>query len=756
MKEKIFVSIDLETSGVDPYSDSIIEVGAIKYTTCKEIDSFSSLVKFDGQLSDYVQRLTGIKQSQLDEAPDWWSVRSELRDFLDGVDVVVGHNVAFDISFLRENNVDLSDVKIMDTYYMFGLFFPEEQTYSLEGLHRKYVGDFRAHRALDDARATIDLFDYCRERLKKITRPTIERVIDIARRGNWDYLDLFLEELAGRSTGSLLDKKRKPICKIGFDRQNTFSSSERKLLLKECLLSDYLSSWNDNSYQLLALSDRVFRFLKIKKKNYLFIDSQSKYICRNGIRKKISQPSLSTEDIGILAKILLKIENGFWDGYLEDLIIDTDEKKKIDDYRCNCSEDGELLCFFHYRLKEVFEKNRRAITRIGALESFYKKDISGLSVWLEDILFEDGLTYQTQKYLRQSELEKKIIRLRDCSRCGQKVSKDWLIDNNQKLQKNLEIIWSLLLLMTRSKGVADDYGVSLDLTPSIYQGHDVGQLFNKIQEFENDVNDYLAEIGQCLSCQHVLKEILEVLWGVAGKNCRVARLIEDKSSGDLIVFSYFRDFRQYVNHFLNEFTHVAFMARSLFFNEKYYASDLFFEDKNMVFGEPSSSKINVELIRNYGFSREEIAKQIDWQKKSIWLFSSKYKAISGLEQICQFFDDTKQDMVIGTSDIRKGNKFTKGLLVASVNEMSYLSLKISDIDSIFLESLPFDPPGSLLIGHRSVIYGENSFDRYYASRMLSKLKYVVTLLKLGGKFYLADARLENRTYGRDFFRLFFK
>ena len=58
----IWVALDLEATGLDKNKDAIIEVGAVKFKGDETLDTFSSLVRTDIQLSDFIIQLTGIHQ----------------------------------------------------------------------------------------------------------------------------------------------------------------------------------------------------------------------------------------------------------------------------------------------------------------------------------------------------------------------------------------------------------------------------------------------------------------------------------------------------------------------------------------------------------------------------------------------------------------------------------------------------------------------------------------------------------------------
>ena len=69
-----WIALDLETTGLSPVKDEIIEIGAVKFRDRKRIEDFSSFVKPSQKLGNFVKTLTGIQQSDVDRAPDVKSV----------------------------------------------------------------------------------------------------------------------------------------------------------------------------------------------------------------------------------------------------------------------------------------------------------------------------------------------------------------------------------------------------------------------------------------------------------------------------------------------------------------------------------------------------------------------------------------------------------------------------------------------------------------------------------------------------------
>ncbi len=146
-----FVSFDLETTGLSEY-DEIIEIGLVRIRDGKITEKFSTLVKPAKKIPRDITELTGINQKMLDEAPRITDVIDKTKEFI-GEDIIVGHNVVFDIGFIKKF-ISL-DNEFVDTLKLAKIFYPFSQTHSLGHL-AKYLGikiDVE-HRALDDAITT--------------------------------------------------------------------------------------------------------------------------------------------------------------------------------------------------------------------------------------------------------------------------------------------------------------------------------------------------------------------------------------------------------------------------------------------------------------------------------------------------------------------------------------------------------------------------------------------------------------------------
>lgn len=155
-----FVCIDLETTGLDPKRDKIIEIGAVRIERGEITGEWETFVNPERKLEERIVELTGIRDEQLAGARKIAEILSDLFAFL-GDHVLLGHSVLFDFSFLKKAAVNermTFERQGIDTLKIARKYLKDLESRSLESLCRHYGIPHNAHRALEDARATVALY----------------------------------------------------------------------------------------------------------------------------------------------------------------------------------------------------------------------------------------------------------------------------------------------------------------------------------------------------------------------------------------------------------------------------------------------------------------------------------------------------------------------------------------------------------------------------------------------------------------------
>lgn len=190
---RVYVTLDIETTGLNPERDAILEIGAVRFKGSQTFETFSSLVDPGRPIPYKIQQLTGITPADIQGAPPLNTVLDDLRRFV-GDHPIIGHNINFDLSFLRKHGLFQTNVGV-DTFELASILLPHASRYSLSALLKHLAvelpPDGQSHRALDDAQATRHLFEALLDQARRLDGRIIEEVARIARQTDWQLSDIF-------------------------------------------------------------------------------------------------------------------------------------------------------------------------------------------------------------------------------------------------------------------------------------------------------------------------------------------------------------------------------------------------------------------------------------------------------------------------------------------------------------------------------------------------------------------------------------
>lgn len=153
-----FCVIDLETTGGNPDTEKIIEIGMVRIENRKISEERSWLINPQKEIPDFVQKLTGIRKADVEHSPKIEEVIDEIMQFI-GDSILVAHNTSFDIPFLNGVLKKLQrpsmDNKVICTNIMTKYLIPDIMSSNLNYMSQIFgIAHSQAHRAIEDARAT--------------------------------------------------------------------------------------------------------------------------------------------------------------------------------------------------------------------------------------------------------------------------------------------------------------------------------------------------------------------------------------------------------------------------------------------------------------------------------------------------------------------------------------------------------------------------------------------------------------------------
>ena len=184
LSQATFVVVDLETSGAAPSTGAAItEIGAVKVRGGEVIAEFQSFVNPNTPISDFITRLTGITDAMLVDAPEISQVFPSFIEFMgsENENVLVAHNAPFDVGFLKAAASYLEypwpNHHVADTARLARYVLTKDEVINCKlATLAEYFGATTSptHRALDDARATVDVLHGIIERLGGFGITTLE------------------------------------------------------------------------------------------------------------------------------------------------------------------------------------------------------------------------------------------------------------------------------------------------------------------------------------------------------------------------------------------------------------------------------------------------------------------------------------------------------------------------------------------------------------------------------------------------------
>lgn len=268
-----YVALDVETTGLDPQWDEIIQVGCIRVRDGAIAAQYESLVNPGFEIDEYITKLTGITNEMLATAPSIEQIAPDIQNFI-GDDCIVGHNVTFDINFLYDTfeKCGLTPLKnnFLCTRRLAYWVFPGWDSYKLKILVDKLqLPDGQFHNAMTDTLHTYHAYEYMKKyaaengiEIAQIKRHTVKAKDITASSTDFDPDDPFY----GKTfvfTGTLLRMNRKDAMQLVADHGGQCLDGVNKQL-NYLVVGDYSKSYGVKGG----------KTTKLKKAEKLILDGQ--------------------------------------------------------------------------------------------------------------------------------------------------------------------------------------------------------------------------------------------------------------------------------------------------------------------------------------------------------------------------------------------------------------------------------------------------------------------------------------------------
>lgn len=166
-----FCVLDVETTGLSPQYNNIIELGIVRVKNLKIVDKYHSLINPGRDIPSFITGFTGISNDDVYDAPFFDDIADELIEFI-GNDVVAGHNLSFDNSFLKRElkycgreelkNPNLCTLRVAKRIFP---FLKSKSLGSVSSFLK--IKNSASHRALGDAETTAKILIKIAKHLKR-------------------------------------------------------------------------------------------------------------------------------------------------------------------------------------------------------------------------------------------------------------------------------------------------------------------------------------------------------------------------------------------------------------------------------------------------------------------------------------------------------------------------------------------------------------------------------------------------------------
>lgn len=166
---KNYLIVDIETTGLDPQKNKIIEIGAIKVKAGQEPECFSQIINPQVPIPEYITELVGITDGMVQDAPELSEVMKAFLEFAEDLPLL-GHNLKFDYSFLKTAAVQCGysfERNGLDTLAIARKYLKELESRKLDALCKHFgIQDDNHHRAWNDVQVTKELYEILCDRFE--------------------------------------------------------------------------------------------------------------------------------------------------------------------------------------------------------------------------------------------------------------------------------------------------------------------------------------------------------------------------------------------------------------------------------------------------------------------------------------------------------------------------------------------------------------------------------------------------------------
>jgi len=261
LRDAVYCALDIETTGINPVIDGIVEVGLIRFTMDRVLETWSTLVDPGRDMPEEVVKIHHITSDMVRGAPHIGDLLEGISSFIGDAPLII-QNPRFDLAFMevayKKSTLNIPPFRAYDTVRLARQTFANLPNYRLSTLCEALNIDINYHRALSDAQGCMEVFRQ------------VVRFHD--RGGTWSFNDLHrIHGQAVRPRLSRREKERLHINNqivIGDEVQIRYMDDAGKITIRRILPKELVRNGRKSyiyAYCYLRNDDRYFNTSRILK-----------------------------------------------------------------------------------------------------------------------------------------------------------------------------------------------------------------------------------------------------------------------------------------------------------------------------------------------------------------------------------------------------------------------------------------------------------------------------------------------------------
>lgn len=753
----MFVSLDLETTGFDPKNDRIIEFGAIKFDLEGNEEKLSFLVNPDTPIPQIVTHITNISDKDVKNAPRFEEKLEEVMKFIGDLPII-GHNIQFDTNFLAANGIPRVNPEY-DTCQMASILAPGLPSYSLEILSEIFnLSHEEAHRALDDAIASQQLFLRLAEEFQKLSPEMIAKIHKLCEKTDWPLKKFILtlnhKDAKATSTEKIIEKFSftKP------ENYNQLIDAGKTALIEEPapfnhLAKTLINDLDKDSY--LALHHDLFRQIEQDlPDNIAKIDAPKRYLSLKRLETFQNKDFFGSDEFSALLKFLIWSEKTKT-GLLSEVKLFNEEIELIN--KVNIDENI-VKAEDEYYFKKALEKDENNAA-ICTHEYIIEKnpELNDLVI-LDFAQFEQTLYNHSSKYFKIEIILSPLLSLEEIEPENQTV---------KSLISKAEMFFGLIGLLFEKYNDRNPFTARTIISKNSMEHkewQDAKSMILSLIEVSKELGEINNEqtFGYLQNWKNVLKNLHEIFITPDLRDNMI--WIEKDFLENILLRQAPSSLKEDFNAIIEKCQNYKLIGENLDLEDNaQFIRDLFGIDPEIPLYKDSPFKEDTQIfITDDTPEREaneitlinELTKFITKKRGKIaLLFNSKAKLKQFTLELGDKLDGTDIHIVSQLTGAlgKLRQKFKRDPENSILLVTPHFWDKFKDyelIDTLFIHKIPFDPPSDPYITTTSRNF-ENAFVQFQIPLAIFGLKRTINRLQNGVAVVL-DSRISTKPYGKAF------